>query len=157
MQNSSDKKYFQKRLLFIPGIIVLFLIPVVILTMMSRSNDSENNVQIIQYNDFVTKIENGQIEEIEEEDEFLTSVVKKDNSEVIYKAKKITDRAGEDSNLMNIIEAENVSFKIQQPVGPNYLRPLLFNIFLFIVLPGIFIIGIVIIIVVVCSLCENKK
>ena len=58
---------------------------------------------------------------------------------------------------MGIIEAKNVSLKVQQPTGPNYFWPLLFNLLPFIIIFGVVGLGIVAIVIIVCFLLNEQK
>ena len=156
MQKKRNKKSSYSKLLF-AGIVIIILILTVIFTISNHANISGNTERTISYDDFVSKIESGQIKEVKEKDEFIITVIKEDNSDVIYKAEKITDRVGEDDNLMGIIETQNVNLQIQQPRGPNYFWALVFNLLPFFILLRIFIAGTVTIIIVVCSLDRNRK
>lgn len=121
---------------FIIGIIVLILLLTAVPNLTNRLNST--NVKEIEYTDFIGKIKSGELKEVEEKDDFITSKVKEDNKDVVYKARKITDRVGEDTNLMNVIGTSNVKLKVQQPTGPNLFWPIMINIFPFIILIGAF-------------------
>ncbi|MCP1224877.1 ATP-dependent metallopeptidase FtsH/Yme1/Tma family protein [Sebaldella sp. S0638] len=157
MQKNKNKKSSYSKPLF-AGVVIIILILTVIFIISNHANTSGNTERTISYDDFVSKIESGQTKEVKEKDEFIMTVIKEDNSDVIYKAEKITDRVGEDSNLMGIIETQNINLQVQQPRGPNYFWPLVFNLLPFFILLGIFIAGItVIVIIVVCSLDRSRK
>ncbi len=156
MQNKNSKKSSRNKLVFILCIITIILVPVGLI-LVNQLNNSKNIIRIIQYNDFLNKIENDKITSIEEENEFIIAPVTEGNSEVIYKARKITDRVVEDDSLMGIIEAKNVSLKVQQPTGPNYFWPLLFNLLPFIIIFGVVGLGIVAIVIIVCFLLNEQK
>ena len=154
MQNKSSKKSSCSKLLFILCTIIIILIPVGLI-LINQLNSSKNNIRMLEYNDFVSKIKNDEITSIEEKNEFIIGLIKEGNNEVIYKTKKITDRVGEDDSLMSIIEAKNVSLKVQQPTGPNYFWPLLFNLLPFIIIFGVVGLGIVAIVIIVCFLLNE--
>ena len=155
MQNKNSKKSSRNKLVFILCIITIILVPSGLI-LVNQLNSSKNITRVIEYNDFLNKIENDRITSIEEKNEFITASVTEGNSEVIYKARKITDRVGEDDNLMSIIEAKNVSLKVQQPTGPNYFWPLLFNLLPFIIIFGVGL-GTAAIVIIVCFLLNEQK
>ena len=151
MQSKSSKKSSGSKLLFILCCTVLIFLGIILV---NQNNTSKNNIKIIQYNDFVSKIENDQITSIEEEDEFITATVKEENSEVVYKAKKITDRVGEDDSLMSIIEAKDANLKVQQPTGPNLFWPIMFCLLPFLIILSV---GIASITVIICFFLNKQK
>ena len=154
MQKNKNKKSFRGKVLFAVMAAVILIITTVLVLIF---NTSKNNVRIIPYTDFVRKMENGQIREVKEKDDFIITVIKEENNNVIYKREKITDRVGEDADLMGIIESKNINLRVQQPTGPNYFWPLVFNLFLFVGIPIAFIAGITTLVIVLCSLDRKQK
>ena len=150
MQNKSNKKSSNSKLLFILCTVLIF----VGIILVNHKNTSKNNIKIIQYNDFLSRIKNDQITSIEEEDKFITATVKEENSEVVYKARKITDRVGEDDNLMSIIEVKDVNLKVQQPTGPNLFWPFILSLLPFLMILSVGIAGIT---VIVCFFLNDQK
>ena len=150
MQTKSSKKPSSSKLLFILCTVLVFLGIILV----NQKNASKNNIKIIQYNDFVNRIKNDQITSIEEKDEFITAIVKENNNEVIYKARKMTDRVGEDDNLMSIIEAKDINLKVQQPTGPNYFLPFMLSLLPFLIILSAGIAGIT---VIICFFLEEQK
>ena len=153
--NNNNQKPPYSKLPFILGLVLLILVPSGLI-LVNQLNSSKNITRVIEYNDFLNKIENDRITSIEEKNEFITASVTEGNSEVIYKARKITDRVVEDDSLMGIIEAKNVSLKVQQPTGPNYFWPLLFNLLPFIIIFGVGL-GTAAIVIIVCFLLNEQK
>ena len=150
MQTKSSKKPSSIKLLFILCTVLVFLGIILV----NQKNASKNNIKIIQYNDFVNRIKNDQITSIEEKDEFITAIVKENNNEVIYKARKMTDRVGEDDSLMSIIEAKDINLKVQQPTGPNYFLPFMLSLLPFLIILSAGIAGIT---VIICFFLEEQK
>ena len=150
MQTKSSKKPSSSKLLFILCTVLVFLGIILV----NQKNASKNNIKIIQYNDFVNRIKNDQITSIEEKDEFITTIVKENNNEVIYKARKMTDRVGEDDSLMSIIEAKDINLKLQQPTGPNYFLPFMLSLLPFLIILSAGIAGIT---VIICFFLEEQK
>ena len=150
MQNKSSKKPSSSKLLFILCTVLVFLGIILV----NQKNASKNNIKIIQYNDFVNRIKNDQITSIEEKDEFIMATVKENNNEVIYKARKMTDRVGEDDSLMSIIEAKDINLKVQQPTGPNYFLPFMLSLLPFLIILSAGIAGIT---VIICFFLEEQK
>ena len=150
MQTKSSKKPSSSKLLFILCTVLVFLGIILV----NQKNASKNNIKIIQYNDFVNRIKNDQITSIEEKDEFITTIVKENNNEVIYKARKMTDRVGEDDSLMSIIEAKDINLKVQQPTGPNYFLPFMLSLLPFLIILSAGIAGIT---VIICFFLEEQK
>ncbi len=150
MQTKSSKKPSSIKLLLILCTVLVFLGIILV----NQKNASKNNIKIIQYNDFVNRIKNDQITSIEEKDEFITTIVKENNNEVIYKARKMTDRVGEDDSLMSIIEAKDINLKVQQPTGPNYFLPFMLSLLPFLIILSAGIAGIT---VIICFFLEEQK
>ena len=150
MQTKSSKKPSSIKLLLILCTVLVFLGIILV----NHKNTSKNNIKIIQYNDFLSRIKNDQITSIEEEDKFITATVKEENSEVVYKARKITDRVGEDDNLMSIIEVKDVNLKVQQPTGPNLFWPFILSLLPFLMILSVGIAGIT---VIVCFFLNDQK
>ncbi len=137
--NNNNQKPPYSKLPFILGLVLLILVLTTAPNLTDKLNTSMQNVKEIQYTEFINKIKDGQIQEVEEKDDFITTKLKENNKDIIYKARKITDRVGEDANLMGVIEAKNINLKVQQPTGPNYFWPLVFNFLPFVIIIGAFV------------------
>ncbi len=137
--NNNNQKPPYSKLPFILGLVLLILVLTTAPNLTDKLNTSMQNVKEIQYTEFINKIKDGQIQEVEEKDDFITTKLKENNKDVIYKARKITDRVGEDTNLMGVIESKNINLKVQQPTGPNYFWPLVFNFLPFVIIIGAFV------------------
>ena len=139
MKKKTKNKSLCKKILLILGLILFILILTVSI---SKSDISELKAKKIGYTDFISKIEDGEIKEVREKDEYIFGTTEGKKT-ADYKAEKITGRVGDDPDLLQIIESKNVTLKIQQPTGPNYIIPLLINIFVIVSIIGIPIISLI--------------
>lgn len=140
-QNNNNRGNNQKppysKFPFIIGLVVLILLLTAAPNLTNKLNNA--NVKEIGYTDFIGKIKNGEFKKIEEKDDFIMSKVKENDKETVYKARKITDRAGDDTNLKDAIETLNISIEAQKPTEPSLFWPIMINIFPFIILIGAFV------------------
>ena len=79
----------------------------------------------IPYTEFVSKTQKGDFAEINEKDDKLISQVKENGKDVIYYTKKITDRVGNESNIINAIGQKKVRLNSLQPSGGGFFLLLL--------------------------------
>ena len=79
----------------------------------------------IPYTEFVSKTQKGDFTEINEKDDKLISQVKENGKDVIYYTKKITDRVGNESNIINAIGQKKVRLNSLQPSGGGFFLLLL--------------------------------
>lgn len=73
--------------------------------------DKEQEIKEIPYTQFVSKIRKGELKQIVEENTRLVAKGKENGSTVNFAAEKLTDRAGNDSNLVNAINSSNSEIK----------------------------------------------
>lgn len=93
----------------------------------------------IPYTEFVEDVKNGKFSEIQEKDDKLFTVVKENNRDIIYSTRKITERVGNDPNIMNAVNNKKVKLNVSAPS-----RGELFLAFVFQFLPMIIMIGIMV-------------
>lgn len=73
--------------------------------------DKEQEIKEIPYTQFVSKIRKGELKQIVEENTRLVAKGKENGNTVNFATEKLTDRAGNDSNLVNAINSSNSEIK----------------------------------------------
>ena len=91
----------------------------------------------IPYTEFVSKTQKGDFAEINEKDDKLISQVKENGKDVIYYTKKITDRVGNESNIINAIGQKKVRLNSLQPSGGGFFLLLLGQFLPMIIMVGL--------------------
>ena len=79
----------------------------------------------ISYTEFVSKTQKGEFTEINEKDDKLISQVKEKGKDVLYYTKKITDRVGNEPNIINAIGQKKVKLNSLPPSGGGFFLLLL--------------------------------
>ena len=69
----------------------------------------------IPYTEFVADIKSGKFSKIEEKDDKLISVVKENNKNVVYSTRKITERVGNDPNIVNAVNSKKIELVVGAP------------------------------------------
>lgn len=69
----------------------------------------------VPYTEFVANIKNGKFRKIEEKDDKLVSVVRENNKDVVYSTRKITERVGNDPNIVNAVNTKKVELVVGAP------------------------------------------
>ena len=69
----------------------------------------------IPYTQFVADIKSGKFSKIEEKDDKLISVVKENNKNVVYSTRKITERVGNDPNIVNAVNSKKIELVVGAP------------------------------------------
>ncbi len=133
--NNNQKPPFNKFPIIL-GVIMLFLLLTALPGLTDKLDASMQNRKEVEYTDFVNKVKTGVIKEVGEKDEFIVGKVKEGDKEITYKTRKITERVGDDPNLMGVINESNAKLNVQQPTAPSLFWPILINF-----LPVILIIG----------------
>ena len=133
--NNNQKPPFNKFPIIL-GVIMLFLLLTALPGLTDKLDASMQNRKEVEYTDFVNKVKTGVIIEVGEKDEFIVGKVKEGDKEITYKTRKITERVGDDPNLMGVINESNAKLNVQQPTAPSLFWPILINF-----LPVILIIG----------------
>ena len=133
--NNNNKPPFN-RFPIVLGVIMLVLLLTALPGLTDKFDASMQNRKEVEYTDFVNKVKTGVIKEVGEKDEFILGKVKEGDKEITYKTRKITERVGDDPNLMSVINTANAKLNVQQPTAPSLFWPILINF-----LPVILIIG----------------
>ena len=133
--NNNNKPPFN-RFPIVLGVIMLVLLMTALPGLTDKFDASMQNRKEVEYTDFVNKVKTGVIKEVGEKDEFVLGKVKEGDKEITYKTRKITERVGDDPNLMGVINGANAKLNVQQPTAPSLFWPILINF-----LPVILIIG----------------
>ncbi len=82
----------------------------------------------ITYSQFIDKINSGDFKEITEKDNEITSKIKEKDKEVIYSTRKITDRIGDDKQVLDAINKSNTTLVVAKPSGSSTFFYILLNI-----------------------------
>ncbi len=132
--NGGKSPFFGSPLIFILIIIAVFAA--------IYTQDIHSYFQIkkeIPYTEFVSNIKNGKFKEIQEKDDKLFSVIKENNRNIVYSARKITERVGNDPNVMNAIALKKVKLVVSAPSRGELFLAFLFNLLPMIVMIGLMI------------------
>ena len=73
--------------------------------------DADQSLKELSYTQFVSKVKKGELKQIVEENSRLVANGKDNGKDVKFYALKLTDRAGNDSNLVNAINSSNSEIK----------------------------------------------
>lgn len=110
---SEEKEKFRMRSTFggnFSYLIFLLLLALSMYMMFFRSSNGIKEYKTVSYTEFINKIKTNDIKEIEEVEDKINGSIK--GTKTVYQTKKITDRLGEDTNLMNLIaEKSNIEIK----------------------------------------------
>ena len=88
------------------------------------SSETAKTNKEIPYTEFINKIKKGEFKKIEEKGTQLYATEK----DVVYYAEKLTDRAGQDNNFVNVVNSSNAEVKAEKvEEGINFLS-LFFNL-----------------------------
>ena len=82
----------------------------------------------ITYSQFIDKINNGDFKEVTEKDNEITSKIKEKDKEVIYSTRKITDRIGDDKQVLDAINKSKTILVVAKPSGASAFFYILLNI-----------------------------
>ena len=93
----------------------------------------------ISYTEFVSKTQKGDFSEINEKDDKLISQVKENGKDVLYYTKKITDRVGNEPNIISAIGQKKVKLNSLQPSGGGFFLLLLGQFLPMIIMIGLMI------------------
>jgi cell division protease FtsH len=137
--NNNNQKPPYGKLPFILGMVLLILVLTTAPNITDKLNTSMQNVKEIKYTEFINKIKDGQIKEVDEKDDFITSKVKENNKDVVYKARKITSRMGDDAELRTLMESKNITMNTLPSTQPSLFWPIVFNFLPFVIIIGVFV------------------
>ena len=95
--------------------------------------------RVISYTDFISKINSGEIKDIKEKDDKITAIIVEKNKKIEYSTRKITERIGDDTNLMTVAASKNVKVEALEPSGSTLFWMIVFQFLPIILLVGAFI------------------
>ncbi len=91
----------------------------------------------VPYSEFITKVKNGTFKEVTEKDDKMLSEVKENKKSTIYITRKITERIGQDPNIIQAVENKKIALNVAEPSTSGLVLAFIVN-----VLPLILMIGI---------------
>ncbi len=118
----------------------VFLIIVLVVIAAIYTQDIHSYFQVkkeIPYTEFVTNMKEGKFKEIQEKDDKLFSVIKESNRDVIYSTRKITERVGNDPNVMNAVNQKKVKLVVSAPSRGEILFAFMLQMFPMIIMIGL--------------------
>ena len=95
--------------------------------------------RVISYTDFISKINSGEIKDIKEKDDKITAIIVEKNKKIEYSTRKITERIGDNTNLMTVAASKNVKVEALEPSGSTLFWMIVFQFLPIILLVGAFI------------------
>lgn len=81
----------------------------------------------VSYSQFLNKVNNNEFKEITEKDTELVAKSKKNKKEIVYITRKITERIGNDAQMMEAINKNGVSLVVAKPSGSTLFVYFLVN------------------------------
>ena len=109
--DGGKKPFLSSPLVFIMIILLFFTFVFYTQDVQSYFQDKKE----VPYTDFVANIKNGKFRKIEEKDDKLVSVVRENNKDVVYSTRKITERVGNDPNIVNAVNTKKVELVVGAP------------------------------------------
>ena len=103
---------------FLSSPLVFIIIILLFFTFVFYTQDVQSYFQDkkeVPYTEFVANIKNGKFRKIEEKDDKLVSVVRENNKDVVYSTRKITERVGNDPNIVNAVNTKKVELVVGAP------------------------------------------
>ena len=91
----------------------------------------------VPYSEFITKVKNGTFKEVTEKDDKMFSEIKENKKSTIYVTRKITERIGQDPNIIQAVENKKIALNVAEPSTSGLILALIVN-----VLPVVLMIGI---------------
>lgn len=119
-----------------PLFFLLILIIIYGIYYFTTSTNSTSDVQQITYTQFVNRIKTRDIQEIVEKEDQLYGKVK--GSKIVYETKKITNRLGDDTTIMGLVESNNIDVKAQNTATKSMLVQILLSILPMVIVISIF-------------------
>ena len=109
--DGGKKPFLSSPLVFIMIILLFFTFVFYTQDVQSYFQDKKE----VPYTEFVANIKNGKFRKIEEKDDKLVSVVRENNKDVVYSTRKITERVGNDPNIVNAVNTKKVELVVGAP------------------------------------------
>lgn len=119
-----------------PLFFLLILIIIYGIYYFTTSTNSTSDVQQITYTQFVNRIKTRDIQEIVEKEDQLYGKVK--GSKIVYETKKITNRLGDDTTIIGLVESNNIDVKAQNTATKSMLVQILLSILPMVIVISIF-------------------
>lgn len=119
-----------------PFFFLVVLVIIYAIYYFTTSTNATSDVQQITYTQFVNRIKTRDIQEITEKEDQLYGKVK--GSKIIYETKKITNRLGDDSTIMNLVSSYNIDVRAQNTATKSMLVQILLSILPMIIVISIF-------------------
>ena len=109
--DGGKKPFLSSPLVFIMIILLFFTFVFYTQDVQSYFQDKKE----VPYTEFVANIKNGKFRKIEEKDDKLVSVVRENNKDVVYSTRKITERVGNDPNIVNAVNSKKIELVVGAP------------------------------------------
>lgn len=109
--DGGKKPFLSSPLVFIMIILLFFTFVFYTQDVQSYFQDKKE----VPYTEFVANIKNGKFRKIEEKDDKLVSIVRENNKDVVYSTRKITERVGNDPNIVNAVNTKKVELVVGAP------------------------------------------
>ena len=120
------------------GFLMLLFIITLILSLPSLLSENEKvHSGEISYSEFLNKVKDSNIVKVDEKEGYVYGYTK-DNADV-YKARMLTDRLGDDHNLVGILEQNGATISALPPQQPPFLLNILMSWFPMLLLIGVWI------------------
>lgn len=119
-----------------PIFFIIILLIVYGIYYLTTSTNVTQDVKQVTYTEFVNRIKSNDINEIIEKEDQLYGKVK--GTKTIYETKKITDRLGNDSQIMNLVNDSNIEVKAQNTATKSLFIQLIFSVLPMVIVIGIF-------------------
>ncbi|MBF4805654.1 MAG: ATP-dependent metallopeptidase FtsH/Yme1/Tma family protein [Pseudoleptotrichia goodfellowii] len=91
----------------------------------------------VPYSEFITKVKNGTFKEVTEKDDKMLSEVKENKKSTIYITRKITERIGQDPNIIQAVENKKIALNVAEPSTSGLVLAFIVNVFPLILMIGI--------------------
>ncbi|QUB94600.1 ATP-dependent zinc metalloprotease FtsH [Leptotrichia sp. oral taxon 218] len=91
----------------------------------------------VSYSEFLDRTRRGEFREIDEKDDKLVAKARVAGKDILFYTKKITDRVGNEPQIINAVESKNVKLNSMPPSGGGYFLAILLNALPLIIMIGL--------------------
>ncbi|MDP0488113.1 MAG: ATP-dependent zinc metalloprotease FtsH [Fusobacterium sp. JB020] len=134
----NSKLNMKKSKLSFKGLIMLIFIITVLLSLPNMMSDMEKTpAKNVSYSEFIDLSKNQEIKSVEEKDGFVYGRIGEGEELKVYKTRMITNRLGQDANLVKTLENSSVVIKSTPPEELPFILNLLASWFPMLLLIGV--------------------
>jgi cell division protease FtsH len=136
-ENNKIPNIFKGKFNFKGMILLAFVVAIVMYVSQVNTVKKRSSVSEVKYTEFIGYIKTNQIDNVTEKEDYIIGSLGTDPARTVFKTRLITDRMGDDTKIMSLLEEKNISIQSSPPEQPNAFMTMLGSWFPFILLIGI--------------------